>query len=173
MPFVSPVAPDQVIRYATLVAITFLVSACTLLSPRIDGVRVDFRVSAVGRSLGEIAFFIPVKGRLTHIQVLHPTSTGGREVVWSSNGAAVIASLSAHGFRDSIGYGLDYEGLVPDALPRPLADAEIYVVYVTVINESGKELRGGTVFIASEREGVDYGCDSVEECSSYLLSTIT
>ena len=160
-------------RHLALLALTLLLPGCALFSPRVDGARVNFRVSVLGGNLHEIAFFVPVQGRLTQVQVFRPKPDGGREIVWSSHGAAPVASLTAHGCRDCVGYGLDYEGLVQDSAGRPLENVEIYVVHVTVLDEKGRELRGAAVFIASEREGVEYGCDSVSECVAYLQSTVT
>ena len=160
-------------RYATVIAVALFAASCAIRSPCVDGERVNFRVSALGDNLREMAFHLPVKGRLTHVQVLRQTSAGNREMVWSSHGASDIASLNAHGLRESIGYGLDHGGLVQDNAASPLLDGQIYIVYVAVVDSSGKELRGGTVFVASEQDGVSYHCDSVEQCSAYLLSEIT
>jgi hypothetical protein len=160
-------------RQAAAVAALLLVSSCALLQPRIDGERVNFRVTAQGGNLREVAFLIPVEGRLTHVQVLHPAQGGGREIVWSSRGSSDVASLNAHGLRHSVGYGLDHGGLTQEVAARTLLDGEVYVVYVTVVDRAGKVLRGGAVFAASAEEGVGYGCDSIRECSAYLLSTVT
>jgi hypothetical protein len=160
-------------RYAIVIAAALLASSCATRSPCVEGERVNFRVSALGDNLREMAFHVPVEGNLTHIQVLRQTSGGDRETVWSSHGTSDIASLNAHGFRESIGYGLDHDGLVQDNAASPLRDGHIYIVYVTVVDSSGKELRGGTVFVASDQDGVSYHCDSVEQCSAYLLSEIT
>jgi hypothetical protein len=161
------------IRCGIFLAISLLLTACALFSTRIDGTRVDFRLSAAGRNLQEIAFFIPARGRLTHIEVLRRAPEGGRRTVWSAHGVTPVDSLTARGFRDSIGYGVDTVGLTQDVAAAPLVDSEIYVVYVTVTDDAGRTLRGGTVFLASEKEGVDHGCDSIKECSAYALSTIT
>lgn len=163
----------KLFRYASLAPIALLLSACALFPPRIDGTSVDFRLWAFGQDLQHIAFVVPVSGTLTEIEVLRPTADGRRQLVWRSHGSSAVAALSAYGHRESIGYGSEYPGFMQDVAAPALVDGEIYVVYVTLKDETGRERRGGTVFLASEREGVDYGCDSVRECMRYIVSTIT